>query len=72
MLKRIKSEASKIASFIWSLPGPVKYPLIGLLAIILPSIAVMITLLGISVAVAISPMAIAFITVWYFANRVDE
>lgn len=59
MLDRIRSEIADIASFIWSLPAPLRYSLIITLAVVLPSIAIAITLLGTSIVVAVTPVGLA-------------
>jgi len=72
MIKRIKSMALAIASFIWSLPGFLKYPLIAILVVGLPSVVVVIAILGGSFAVAVSPAFLVIIILWYLANQVDK
>lgn len=69
MFNRIRATVQDVASYIWSLPPSVRYPIIGLLVVAIPGISVAIAVGGGSLTVALSPVIIAYGIVWYLANR---
>lgn len=69
MMEQIKSVASQIASFIWSLPWFLKYPIVTLLTVGVPGLTLLIGGAGISLSMAFSPLVIGLGVIWYLAKQ---
>lgn len=69
MLDRIKTAVQEIASFIWSLPRVVRYPLIAILTIGIPGLSIALVGAGGSLTIALSPVIMGYGIIWYLANR---
>ncbi|QIO25553.1 hypothetical protein [Haloarcula sp. JP-L23] len=69
MLDRIKTASQEVASTIWSLPGFLIYPLIIILAVVIPGVTVVLVGAGVSTTVALSPVLLATVIIWYLAKH---